>query len=618
MKPLVIAISLIFVFIIGSFALTFVNPVGMATRIRPTSISPACVDSDALNFLQKGFVNLNGTINEDYCQGNKLIEATCKGIIPNYVQKNCEELGPYECNKGRCIESKYVVAVRSDSKFNSVAEYFAQGKKAKLIKYTTTNDLIKSLVKSPPTYLAVVASPEELTPDFLFDLDQKLRRVDSDDFLDVAYGVITSFNEAEAYDYVNKILNYKVSSSSVYYFRDPSPSIYYPFPSEEISQELVQYQLKVTYGCINVDTPFSVACAPEEIHHMDKIVNLSSTHQILWFNVHGNPDTLYFDGEEKIVGNVSGAIGLKFIGPGVECWCGNGQNIGTFNSPDGNSPTEADQICINLTGSANGMTCVGKGLLQEIPFKSNASLVYAQSCITARINGIPTNPLPELDPILSTGNNAIVGQINNSLVLSFLKSGAQSYIGTNVLANSGFMPSLQILNYALLQGESLGETLMNFKNENILRTKLVPEEEKFTKDLSQVQTKSWVLFGDPQQKISLRHEKINDCVKSIIKTSENKYKITVFFNSSSLNNNMEVISKIEPSGDSFGQLSYSACLVKIPKQKNQTVMINGLTIPEGYSPLNQNNYHWNLGEEEYILYPQTISNQDYTFQVEIS
>ena len=76
-----------------------------------TSEQNWCEDSDGLNYTQKGVVksNLYPSGKEDYCYtfpNNKtyLMEGKCKDNKYSYMQKNCGEMGEWECDikKGAC------------------------------------------------------------------------------------------------------------------------------------------------------------------------------------------------------------------------------------------------------------------------------------------------------------------------------------------------------------------------------------------------------------------------------------------------------------------------------------------------------------------------------------
>jgi len=125
----------------------------------------------------------------------------------NTVILECKE--EYGENEFTCVNSKwvetgckynpilngvdYIVATRENSSFKELAEYFADGKEAHFTTFTSIDSLIYSLQKSNPTYLAIVLSPEEMFPDLVNEIDEKLRDVDDDPFLDISYGYITSF-----------------------------------------------------------------------------------------------------------------------------------------------------------------------------------------------------------------------------------------------------------------------------------------------------------------------------------------------------------------------------------------------------------------------------------------
>ncbi len=69
-----------------------------------------CTDSDGINYTNKGIVTSNfyPSGKEDYCLDingkNYLFEGKCVNNKAQWVQKNCKEMGDYECEEGRCVE----------------------------------------------------------------------------------------------------------------------------------------------------------------------------------------------------------------------------------------------------------------------------------------------------------------------------------------------------------------------------------------------------------------------------------------------------------------------------------------------------------------------------------
>ncbi len=69
-----------------------------------------CTDSDGINYTNKGIVTSNfyPQGKEDYCLDingkNYLFEGKCVNNKAQWVQKNCKEVGSYECEGGRCEE----------------------------------------------------------------------------------------------------------------------------------------------------------------------------------------------------------------------------------------------------------------------------------------------------------------------------------------------------------------------------------------------------------------------------------------------------------------------------------------------------------------------------------
>lgn len=84
----------------------------LASNIKPESYY--CTDSDGKDFLTKSKVvsNLYPQGKEDYCftfpSGKTyLMEGICKDNKYAYVQKNCGEMGNYECKEGKCVLQKF-------------------------------------------------------------------------------------------------------------------------------------------------------------------------------------------------------------------------------------------------------------------------------------------------------------------------------------------------------------------------------------------------------------------------------------------------------------------------------------------------------------------------------
>ncbi len=587
-----------------------------------------CEDSDkGDNFLEKGIVKTNIYPNgkEDSCYTfpngkTYLFEGRCKNNKHQYLQKNCGEVGEgFVCDDGVCVEKinekevneDYVVAVLEDSSFMGVAEYFAQKKNSDLVTYSSPSDLVLKLQKKmqehPVRYLALVNSPEELTPDFMHEIDRKLRNVDEDFFLDVAYGFITSFNQQDALAYVERIATYQTPAE---------PKVYNPNPDYKV-KTLSGYGIETVFGCLSIYTGhLGIPCSKEEEHVMDKVIEYSNQNNILWFNVHGDSNQLYFSNGEKIVGSPGGVIGKSFVSLGVKCWCGDGMYIGEFISPDQSIPSEAKMICEQKAGTTIGISCQGTTIFKDNSIKTSATLVVADSCLTARINGSPTFSNLEEEEIMSKA----IGIIEESPVLGFLKSGGYSYLGTTVPALNTFFATQEIINDAILNSEPIGIAIKRFKNRNLLSKELIDENESFSKLYSEIQITSWFLFGDPSMIISNKHLKPVDCIQEISKQvsdSQEKYTIKIFFDGKKLNENFALISKIEKVAPTeFNIYSSEACLITLLDIADKKVLIQGLEIPPGWNSLDTNNV-WKTGDEVLILVPKYKTDKEIIFTVEI-
>ena len=208
---------------------------------------------------------------------------------------NCRE----DCEDLKAIK-EYAVITKEDSEFYELARYFAEKKNANLIVYKKNFDeVIPLLSKLSPKYLAIVLSPEDLTPNFMDYANERLRELDNDLFLDVAYGYITSFTLEDGYEYVNKILDYSVPENLNVYGINPN----YKFQELE-----TEYGLNLFWRCTS-NFGFTV-CSDELRATVDRIKEEISDKNLIILALHGSPSSMILD-YETLKGSLNGIIGKK-------------------------------------------------------------------------------------------------------------------------------------------------------------------------------------------------------------------------------------------------------------------------------------------------------------------
>lgn len=366
-----------------------------------------------------------------------------------------------------------VVASQKGDEFYDVAKYFAEKKNARLLIFGTIADLISQLRKSPPIYLTIVLSPKALTADFIDELDIAVRKIDTDPYFDVAYGIITAFDKEEGFRYVDRLLKHKPKSD---------PSIY------GINQYPVIRWLGDIYGykfqdrCVG-GYGFAV-CDDTQRATVDRLVAELPGKNIVNLGLHGVPSEMNLE-SESLVGSRDGLMG----------------RIST-------SETE----CI-ISGQTQ--TCGPKYFYKKLNF--DADLVTAYSCTTARIVGKPSIIKKEF------GDSDVEGKIENSVALSVLKSGALSYIGASHVANTAILPLQQIAEKAVVQGVPIGVALKDFKNDYVFNKIFQqrtfpgkPAASPFTIDFIEFQLRNWIFFGDPSLQLTTEKGIPQNCIKEYV------------------------------------------------------------------------------------------------------
>lgn len=472
-------------------------------------------------------------------------------LNPGSKQARCEN-EPVVATK-----AEYIVITRASSEFYELAKYFAEKKKAKLVVYQNNIDETTSdLRKYQPTYLALVLPPQDLTPDYLDYIDEKLREIDDDPFMDVAYGIITAFDLNEGYNYVNKLLAYSTLDKIEVYGVNAWVKHINMFK---------EHGIEVLDKCTFTIEGGHVWCSEENKTTVSDLVEEIKGKDVFIFNLHGEPSAIYLDEGEKIKGSTSGLIGVK---------------------------------------NNN----------EEIPIKLDTSLVIARSCLTARIKGKPSS-LTETFPDSDLNYE---GDVDSSVVLSFLKSGALNYIGAPHLANMVFAPDTTLVPQSIIEGESIGKALKNFKNWYIYNTLIssrdreaAPKSDDYTIKFIKAQLRNWILFGDPSVVISKETQKVNDCIREYSESTsiENDYlikdvktKIKFRKDTGDLLTHFMLVGKVSEGGKSGS----GVCMLNIPLEgKLENFSITHEKIKQRYNSYFEgaNNIVINAGDELLIAIP---------------
>ncbi len=219
------------------------------------------------------------------------------------------------------------------------------------------------------------------------------------------------------------------------------------------SQDFVVYSLgyrpislgkaEVIFNCLTNCGGAICVCDDEERATSQKIIENFNVSDFLIVSAHGLPSQISLDKGEKIIGDPNGLFVIT----------SDGTRIRVNRSP---------------------------------PF------VVAISCLTSRISGSPKNVDPMMDLNVS-------GNVNTSIVLSFLESGTLVYIGAHHSVASLDIIG-RIIEDSFIEGEPVGIALKNFKNIYIMNSETCSLD-NFTKRFVLHQVKSWILFGDPSLKI---------------------------------------------------------------------------------------------------------------------
>lgn len=466
-----------------------------------------------------------------------------------------------------------IVAGKKNDNFYNLAKYFAKGKKARMITFTDLNDLVTQLKKYKPTYLSVVLSPQALTPDFVDELDLAARRIDADPYFDVAYGIITSFDEQEGFKYVDRLLAYKPAGSASIYGINQYP---------EIRWLGSIYGLNFQDRCVG-GYGISV-CDKEHEATVARLVDELKGKNIVNMGLHGSPMMMSLGSGESLVGNTGGLMGV--------------------------TPTDEIECQPNTGGTT---TCGPKMQSRKLNF--DAALLTAYSCTTARINGKPSVIKREFD------DTDVEGKIENSVVLSALKSGALDYIGATHVANSAIFPLQTISEEAILQGIPVGTALKDFKN-NYVFNKIFqqrsfpgkPVASQFTIDFIEFQLRNWVLFGDPSMQLTTTKKTPQNCIQKYIdkKTSTGK-EISFVIKFTDANGrqlrNTQLLNLID--NNTTGASGNDGCAIRIPLNNqlpNYQIKTQGINSRFESMFSKTNGIIENLGDELLIVIPDFVLN----------
>ncbi len=388
--------------------------------------------------------------------------------------------------------TNYIVIVNSDSDFRSEAEKFANIKNAKLLTYSQNfNEVMNELKSKKPIYTAIFVKPEELTPDFVDNIDVSLRDIDADPYLDVAFGIITSRNTTELKKYVDKLLNYVPPQKMKIYAVAPK----YTYRNLE-----PDFGIDIKHHCLTNCGGGLCICDNENRATLARIQNNIKNANIFVINAHGTPSSIQLDNSEYIEGSSDGIYG-SFMN-------------------------------------------------KKLDLSHNAVLSIAESCATGRINGKPKITDARYE------DTDVTGQIDTSLVLSFLQSGTLNYLASTHVANGAIDPEETFIEESFLQKIPIGVALKDLKNRYIMVTEkykvAMPRSpvntDEFTKDFILFQVRNWILFGDPSIILSNEQYKPISCIKSYSEEqigNKKEVEIQIQFRSDRLVENSQYIDKME-------------------------------------------------------------------------
>lgn len=475
------------------------------------------------------------------------------------------ELSSNEINVTEFHKTDYVVIVNESSPFIEEARFFAQHKNATLITYhKDINETLNALKIIKPNYTVIFATPEELTVGFTDGIDLLVREFDDDPYLDTAYGFITSRNAKTLRNYIERLLAYSPHPNmTVYGLGDYSGS---PIGS------------KVITNCLSSCAGAICVCDDANRATLDRVKENFANAELIKIGAHGTPSTILLDNNEMIIGTPHGLAG-KY---------------------------------------ANGT---------ESELKTNAILVLAISCTTARING--GSPINET----RFGNDNETGNISSSIVLSFLQSGALNYIGATHVATTSITPLETLGDESFRSDVPIGVALKDLKNRYIMVTEKYKvnlegspvNTNEYSRDFVLFNLRNWVLFGDPSIRLISNVTYVPSCVSSYKETQKPNGKIVTFTTKGSNSFYIDSIDK-EDYG-MIGMKGCDTCIIKVPYQgKLESISASNISgVDRRY--LNYDNYPANifyqdLGDEIMFGVPLYIASGSkrvkITYEINIS
>ena len=472
-------------------------------------------------------------------------------------------------------EIEYIVTVKENSNFEEEATRFSQAKNAELTTYSNNFDeVLEQLKAKKPKFLAIFATPEELTPDFLDDIDLKLREIDNDPYLDVAYGIITSRNKELLEQYVTKLLSYSPPDSiNVYGIGNLHTDLKY------------NYNIDADGGCLfNCASSFCI-CTKEEQATIDKINNNIKKTNFLLIDAHGSPDTIALDEGEKLQGSVDKLLGIK-----------------------------SDSTQISL--------------------KTDATLVLAASCLTGQINGKPSKIYPEFGEVEGIGggiDTSIVLSAIQSGTLSYI--GATHVALSGFTPNREIKEESILKNepIGIALKDFKNRLIMNTEKFKVDIPGSPMNNDIFTKDLILFETRNWILFGDPSIKLSSKTysfdpdwttSKYNPDFSSLsclIQSSETETKtkdglikksVTIKFNPVFFNFGYSYSLSQDNTGK-WSAVGGQTCVFKTPI-KGSFVDVKIVSIEKGIKkeytsgPYPASAFFQNLGDEVFVMIPRWV------------
>ncbi len=344
----------------------------------------------------------------------------------------------------------YAVASETNSPFFQEAWRFATMKGAVFIGSPSVDQTLPALALANPEFTAFVLEPEIVVPDLVDEIDDMCRRLDDDVYVDTAFGIITSRPD-QISSYIDRLLAHQPVANL---------KIYGVAPSYHYRNLAPDYGIDVQHHCLSNAGAFLSVCDDSQRATLERIQEGMVDADVLIFGTHGSPSLLALDNGAQIYGSSFGLQGY-----------------------DG----------------------------QDYQLTHQSILTFAESCLTGRINGGPTQVDHRFDDMSE-------GHIDESVVLSFLQSGSLNFLAATHLAVSTVTPHNTLIEQAILQGESLGKALKHWKNRHILMSESYQvsmpggpiNDDDFTHDWLAFQTRNWVLFGDPQTRLTdTLHQPIN-------------------------------------------------------------------------------------------------------------